>query len=172
MYCKIVRKLRGIVRTFSYKAKPSVYAGFGVYTILYLLYCYNVREFRKLCPRVTLPVRSTCEILRANSISQNHCENFLTTLHCMAYKRKLLIVKGILYCKILTKQPKVSYIITKSLTLYDIVRLVRPYTGLRYSSDLVCHAIIITALTIRHWCVSALNPTTNPTLFQFRHVDT
>ena len=51
MYCKIVRKLRGIVRTFSYKAKPSVYAGYRVYNLLYLLYCNSVRDFEKLSPR-------------------------------------------------------------------------------------------------------------------------
>ena len=53
MYCKIVRKLRGIVRTFSYKAKPSVYAGSGVYNLLYLLYCNSVRDFEKLTLRET-----------------------------------------------------------------------------------------------------------------------
>lgn len=51
MYCKIVRKSGGIVRTFSYKAKPSVYAGSGVYNLLYLLYCNSVRDFEKLSPR-------------------------------------------------------------------------------------------------------------------------
>ena len=51
MYCKIVRKSGGIVRKFSYKVKPSVYAGFGVYNLLYLLYCNSVRDFEKLSPR-------------------------------------------------------------------------------------------------------------------------
>lgn len=51
MYCKIVRKMQGIVRKFSYKVKPSIYAGYRVYTLLYLLYCNSVRDFEKLSPR-------------------------------------------------------------------------------------------------------------------------
>jgi hypothetical protein len=51
MYCKIVRKSGGIVRTFSYKVKPSIYAGYSLVYLIDIVYCNSVRDFEKLSPR-------------------------------------------------------------------------------------------------------------------------
>ena len=43
--------MQGIVRLFSYKVKPSIYAGYRVTTLLDIVYCNNVRDFEKLTLR-------------------------------------------------------------------------------------------------------------------------